>query len=31
LRAIGVDDDAFNLLSKGKRQRRLAACGRPGD
>ena len=31
LGAIGIDDDAVDLLSKGKGQRRLAARGRPGD
>ena len=31
LRAVGVDDDAPNLLSKRKRQRRLAASGWPGN
>src|SRR6185437_13920913 len=31
LRAVGVDDHASDLLSKGKRQRRLAARGRSGN
>ena len=31
LRAVGVDDHAMDLLSKGEGQRRLAGCGRPGD